>query len=204
MIYSEIKVTSVEEIQARLGKFKSQTPLVLSRAINRAIQNVGKNMAKETSARYYISSSDVKDSIETVKASKGRLKAIAISGGDGIALSKFKVSPKKQVKRTKKGKYSPRVYKAAVKKSGGLKPLDGDPKSFIGVMKNSSKKEGASDHTGVWTRKSEKRLPLKQLYGPSIPQMIKNEEIMSKINKEASETLQKRIDAEINNILRKG
>ena len=47
MIYSEIKVTSVEEIQARLGKFKIQTPLVLSRAINRAIQNVKKNMGKD-------------------------------------------------------------------------------------------------------------------------------------------------------------
>ena len=34
--------------------------------------------------------------------------------------------------------------------------------------------------------------------------VTKNEDIMSKINKEASETLQKRIDAEINNILRKG
>ena len=204
MIYSEIKVTSVEEVQKRLGNFKSKTPLVLSRAINRAIQNVKKNMGKETADRYYISSSDVKDSIEIVNASKGRLKALAISGGDGIALSKFKISPKRQVKRTKKGGYSPRVYKAAVKKSGGLKPLDGEPKAFIAIIKNSRKKEGAKDHTGVWTRKSGKRFPIKQLYGPSIPQMIKNEDIMSKVNKEASETLQKRIDAEINNILRKG
>ena len=60
MIYSEIKVTSVEEVQKRLGNFKSKTPLVLSRAINRAIQNVKKNMGKETSQLYYISSSDVK------------------------------------------------------------------------------------------------------------------------------------------------
>ena len=49
MIYSEIKVTSVEEVQKRLGNFKSKTPLVLSRAINRAIQNVEKNVGKEPS-----------------------------------------------------------------------------------------------------------------------------------------------------------
>ena len=172
MIYSEIKVTSVEEVQKRLGNFKSKTPLVLSRAINRAIQNVKKNMGKETSQLYYISSSDVKKTVRITKASKGSLKAAAISAGGGIELSKYKVSPKTPVRYRGKSR-SPRVYKAGVKKDGGIKPLDGDPRSFVAVMK-------------------------------SVPQIVKNEDIMSKINKEASETLQKRIDAEINNILRKG
>ena len=126
MIYSEIKVTSVEEIQARLGKFKSQTPLVLSRAINRAIQNVKKNMGKETSQLYYISSSEVKKSVRITKASKGSLKAAAISSGAGIELIKYKVSPKTPV-RYRGASRSPRVYKAGVKKAGGMKPLDGDP-----------------------------------------------------------------------------
>lgn len=195
MIYSEIKVTSVEEVQKRLGNFKSKTPLVLSGAINRAIQNVKKNMGKETSQLYYISSSDVKKTVRITKASKGSLKAAAISAGGGIELSKYKVSPKTPVRYRGKSR-SPRVYKAGVKKDGGIKPLDGDPKSFVAVMK--------SGHVGVFTRKNGKSLPIKQLYGPSVPQIVKNEDIMSKINKEASETLQKRIDAEINNILRKG
>ena len=203
MIYSEIKVAGVEEVQARLGKFKSQTPLVLSRAINRAVTNIQKNMAKETSSRYYVKSGDVKDTIKPVKATKTSLKGAVISRGNGIALSKFKVSPNTPVK-SRGASRSPRVYKAGVKKSGGLKPLDGNPKAFVAIMKNSKKSEGASDHTGVWTRKSGKRFPIKQLYGPSIPQIVKNEDIMSKINKEASETLQKRIDAEVKNILRKG
>ena len=117
------------------------------------------------------------------------------SAGGGIELSKYKVSPKTPVRYRGKSR-SPRVYKAGVKKDGGIKPLDGDPKSFVAVMK--------SGHVGVFTRKNGKSLPIKQLYGPSVPQIVKNEDIMSKINKEASETLQKRIDAEINNILRKG
>lgn len=199
MIYPEIKVTDVKEIQKRLGKFKSKTPLVLSRAINRAIKNVKKNMATETKERYHVSVTDARNSIKIEGASKERLKALAISRGDGIALSKFKVSPipKKGEDKKKKKHRPPRVYKAAVKKSGGLKPLDGNPKAFISTMKN-------SNHTGVWERVSQKRFPIKQLYGPSIPQMIKNEDIMSKVNKEASKTLQKRIDAEINYILQKG
>lgn len=195
MIYSEIKVANVDEIEKRLGNFKSKAPLVLSRAINRSIQNVKKNMGKETSQRYYISSSDVKKTVRVVKATKGSLKAAAISSGEGIALSKFKVSPNTPV-RYRGASRSPKVYRAGVKKSGGVKPLDGNPKSFVAVMK--------SGHTGVFTRKTGDSLPIRQLFGPSVPQIVKNEDIMSKINTEASETLQKRIDAEINNILRKG
>lgn len=195
MIYSEIKVANADEIEKRLGNFKSKAPLVLSRAINRSIQNVKKNMGKETSQRYYISSSDVKKTVRVVKATKGSLKAAAISSGEGIALSKFKVSPNTPV-RYRGASRSPKVYRAGVKKSGGVKPLDGNPKSFVAVMK--------SGHTGVFTRKTGDSLPIRQLFGPSVPQIVKNEDIMSKINTEASETLQKRIDAEINNILRKG
>ena len=88
------------------------------------------------------------------------------------------------------------MYSAGVEKSGGLKPLSGDPKAFIADMK--------SGHTGVWNRVSGSRLPIRQLYGPSVPQMAKNEEIMAKVNKEAGETLEKRINAEVANILRKG
>ena len=53
-------------------------------------------------------------------------------------------------------------------------------------------------------RVSSRRLPLKELHGPAVPSMIKNEEIIGRIQKEASETLEKRIDAEINNILQGG
>lgn len=195
MIYSEINVANVEEIEKRLGNFKSKAPLVLSRAINRSIQNVRKNMGKETSQRYYVLSSDVKKTVRVVKASKGSLKAAAISSGEGIALSKFKVSPNTPV-RYRGASRSPKVYRAGVKKSGGMKPLDGDPKSFVAEMK--------TGHIGVFTRKTGDRLPIRQLFGPSVPQIVKSEDIMSEINAEASKTLQKRIDAEINNILRKG
>ena len=188
MIIQKIEVSGVEEIEQRLGAFKSKAPLVVSRAINRAVSNIRKNMGKEVPQRYYVSSGTVRGTIRTLNASKSSLSGAVVSSGSPIALSKFKVSPNRGVKRTKKG-FSPGVYSAGVEKSG-------DPKAFIADMK--------SGHTGVWNRVSSKRLPIKQLYGPSVPQMAKNEEIMVKINKEAGETLEKRINAEVNNILRKG
>lgn len=195
MIIQKVEVTSVEEIEQRLGAFKSKAPLVVSRAINRAVSNIRKNMGKEVPQRYFVSSGTVRGTIRTVNANKGSLSGAVISHGSPIALAKFKISPNRGVKRTKKG-YSPGVYSAGVEKSGGLKPLSGDPKAFMADMK--------SGHTGIWNRVSGSRLPIKQLYGPSVPQMAKNEEIMAKVNKEAGETLEKRINAEVANILRKG
>jgi hypothetical protein len=195
LIVSEIKVSGFEDVEKRLGNMKAKAPQVLSRAINRAITNVKKNMGKETSSKYFISSGDVKKTVNVTKASKSRLQAAAISSGAGIALSKFKVSPGTPVRYRGKSR-SPKVYKAGVEKKGGVKPLDGNPKAFIAIMK--------SGHKGVFERLSDESLPLKQLYGPSVPQMVKNEAIMKKINDEANETLQKRLNVEIENVLRKG
>ena len=169
MIISEIRVSGIEDIERRLGNMKKNAPQVLSRAINRAVSNVKKNMGKETSSLYYISSGNVKKTVNITKATKSKLKAAAISQGSGIALSKFKVNPGTPVKYRGTSR-SPKVYRAGVKKSGGVKPLDGNPKSFIAVMK--------SGHVGVFSRLGGEGLPNKQLYGPSVPQMVKNENIM--------------------------
>ena len=195
MIYQEIKVTGVEEIEKKLGNLKSKAPTVVCRAINRAAQKAGTETKREVANKYFISQGDVLKTIRLTKASTANLSAQLTSKGGPIALSKFKVSPKRGGKRTKRG-YSPSVYKAGVEKSGGMKPLSGSPKAFIAGF--------SSGHSGVMTRISARRLPLKQLYGPAVPSMIKNDEVIERIQKEATETLEKRIDAEINNILQRG
>ena len=195
MIYQEIKVTGVEEIEKKLGNLKSKAPTVVCRAINRAAQKARTETKREVANKYFISQGDVLKTIRLTKASTANLSAQLTSKGGPIALSKFKVSHKRGVKRTKRG-YSPSVYKAGVEKSGGMKPLSGSPKAFIAGF--------SSGHSGVITRISARRLPLKQLYGPAVPSVIKNDEVIERIQKEATETLEKRIDAEINNILQRG
>lgn len=196
MIYQEIRVTGVDEIEKKLGNLKNKAPTVLYRAINRAAQKAKTETKREVADKYYITQKEVSDTIHLTKASAAKLSAELTSKGGPIALSKFKVSPRKQVSRTKRGKVSPAVYKAGVEKAGGVKPLSGDPKAFFATM--------SSGHEGVMERISSRRLPLKQLYGPAVPSMIKNEEVIERIQKEATETLEKRIDAEINNILQRG
>ncbi len=197
MIIQNMEVTGIREIEERLGALKNRTPLVVSRAINRTVSNIRKNMGKEVSARYFVSGKTVREAMRSVNANKGNLSGAVILRGSPIALAKFKVSPNRAVRHTKKGRYSPKVYKSGVERDGGLKPLSGEPKAFLATMKSTG-------HIGVMERKGEKRFPIKQLYGPSVPQMAKNEEIMANINREAGKTLERRINAEVANILRKG
>lgn len=196
MIDINVNEEQLHDIKKQLGNLKNKTPIVLYRALNRAAQKARTEMKKEVADKYYITQGNVLKTSRLSKASSGKLSAELISKGAPIALSKFRVSPRHSVSCTKRGKPSPANYKAGIKKAGGLKPLSGEPKAFFTTMK--------SGHEGVMERVSSRRLPLKQLYGPAVPTMIKNEEVMKRIQKEAGETLEKRMQAEINNILEKG
>lgn len=193
---TKIEVKNIDEIERRLGNLKKKAPNVIANAINRTVTNIKKNMASETSKKYNITSTDVKKTISISRASRSNLIGKTVSKSSPIVLSKFKVSPNSPVKYGNKGKRTPKVYKVSVRKGKADKKLDADPKAFIAIMK--------SGHKGLFVRTTDNSLPIKQLYGPSVPQMIKNEDSMKKIEEEAQSTLNKRIDAEINNLLRKG
>ncbi len=202
----ELHFDGIEEVEEKLGNLKSKAPIVIYRTINRAAGKVRTEAKKEVAARYYIQQKDVYKTIRIIKASRAKLSAEITSRGGPIALSKFHMtkSNRKPVKvtfmRNGKRKYSPNVYKVSVKKSGGQKPLDEDPKAFYAFMK--AGKSGT--HEGVFERIGRKRLSIQQLYGPAVPSMMKNDDVLDRIKEEASGMLAKRIDAEINNILQRG
>ena len=103
MIYQEIKVTGVEEIEKKLGNLKSKAPTVVCRAINRAAQKARTETKREVANKYFISQGDVLKTIRLTKASTANLSAQLTSKGGPIALSKFKVSPKRGVNGQKEG-----------------------------------------------------------------------------------------------------
>lgn len=195
MIETRIEVHGFRQVQQRLGVLEAKTTSVIANAINRTTTNIKKTMAQETSQRYNIASGAVKKTIITQRATRENLSGAAVSRSSPIALSKFKVNPNRPVSYSR-GRPSPKVYKVSVKKGSTPKALDIAPKAFIAIMK--------SGHHGVFRRFSDARFPIRQLFGPSVPQMIQNEKSMERIGKEAESTLQKRIDAEVENILRKG
>lgn len=171
----------LEDIIDRLGTMSNKAPQVISSALNRALTNVASNISKEVRQDYNIKAADIKSTLDKTRASKSNLSAIVRSRGNLIPLDRFKVSPKKVAPKRK----SP--IKIGVKKDG-VKPLKGAFVSDISGIK-------------VFKRQGKTRLPIDRLFGPSVPQMLKNEEIRERINREGQETFYRRLDHEINRIL---
>jgi len=174
----------LNDVRDRLGEMSNKAPNVISKSLNRALTNVAANVSKETRKEYNIKAGDVKHTLSKTRASKSALTAIVSSKGNPIPLDKFKVSPR-TVQPNRK-----RAIKIGVKK-GGMKATLGAFVSDINGIK-------------VFKREGKKRLPINRLYGPSVPQMLANEEIRNKINGEGAETFNRRLDYEINRILGQG
>lgn len=176
-----VDIKEIYKVEKELGKYKSQAPSVISRAINRAATNAKTNASKKVREQYTVKAKDVKDTIKIKKATKSNLVSIVKSSGERIPLIKFKVSPPNPRPSTHP------VLKVGVKK-GGLKTLVG---AFVADV-NGNK---------VFKRTSSSRLPIQQLFGPAVPQMMNNDSVKDYIEQEATKMYQQRLDHEIERIL---
>lgn len=178
----EVSSSQIRDVENRLGAFRNKAPSVISRAVNRAAENAKTNASKKAREEYQAKAKDINDTIKIKKATRSSLGAEVKSTGYRTPLIKFKVSPGQP-----RPKNPPEVLKAAVKKEG-LKSVLG---AFVANI-NGNK---------VFRRTSKSRLPIEQLFGPAVPQMLGNNDVRTYIESEAAKTLEKRIDHEINRVL---
>jgi hypothetical protein len=177
-----IDTIKFKEVEQALGEYKNKAPTALSRAINRAAANAKTNASKKAREQYNIKAKDITSTFKITNANKSSLRAIVKSSGERIPLIKFKISPSKPNPRK-----LPKVLRVEVKK-GGLKNLVG---AFVANV-NGNK---------VFKRLSKSRLPIQQLYGPAVPQMLGTDNVREFIENEASKVYDQRLDHEIQRIL---
>lgn len=177
-----IDAIKFQEVEKELGEYKSKAPVALSRALNRAASNAKTNASKKAREQYNIKAKDINSTINITKANKGSLRAVIKSTGERIPLIKFKVNPS-----TPRPKKPPKVLKVEVKR-GGLKELIG---GFVADI-NGNK---------VFKRTSNARLPIQQLFGPAVPQMLGTSSIKEYIENEATKVFDQRLDHEVQRIL---
>ena len=187
--------SNIDEIEKKLSEITDRSRLVMMRAMNRTARNIATTTKREVASRYFVKQKQVADTLKISKASKSNLEVAVVSKGEKLELEKFKVSPREPVKIISREERTPKVYKAAVKKAGGLKPLYGERVSG----KQSKPKKGTQ---GIFFRSRGKAYPIKQVMGPAIPQIIDNKEIMENIMKKANETLEKRIEHELSRVMK--
>lgn len=179
MIHAEIKVTGTNELKKKLKMLGDKAPTAMYRAINDAAKKARTEMDQKVREEYTVKQKPVLSSLKIDRANSQKLRATVHSKGSAIQLAEFKTNPTKASPKRKK------PISVSVKKSGGKKPLSRDPKAFIATVKGDKI---------VTERTSTQRGPLKGLFGPAVPSMIKNEDIISDVKDETEKRLAERLD----------
>lgn len=149
-----------------------------TRAVGRALTSARAAVAKKVRAEYTVRSADVKIGIRTRRPTytDGVVSGAVLGEGKRLRLDKFKVY------RNNASPMSVKVMKA--KRATKVRGL------FFG---NTSKGEEAP-----FLRTTEKRKPINILYGPSLPEMMGNKDVLEFMANIAQDTLNNRFEHEIN------
>ncbi|WP_322199427.1 phage tail protein [Acutalibacter intestini] len=181
----EITNKQIERVNLILSAVPGGAEKALSSVIKRATSTVKTKSTKAVSEVYAISQKDIRaESNITVKTqmADGGVVGTVRYAGHAIPLYRFNVSPKRPA-------YHEQVT-AAVKRNSTPTALI---HAFTAQMK--------SGHIGIFERDTRPRLPVSEKYGPSVPGMAGNLEIVEQVEEAAQETIEKRLEHEIERIL---
>lgn len=181
-----IDVKGLREGLVKIDALSGETKRATSKAINTAIPKIRNTIVDKTTQDYFISKANVKKTIDVKRATPSGLSAFIRSKGGPVALTKFRVTPKRPPKR--KG----RTVKAQVMRNGGGGTI---PNAFIARM--------GSSHIGAMYRKGADRYPIGQFHGPAVPSMLKNAEVSAFVGNVAQEELLRQIGTSFEELVRK-
>lgn len=181
-----IDVKGLREGLVKIDVLSGETKRATSKAINTAIPKIRNTIVDKTTQDYFISKANVKKTIDVKRANPSGLSAFIRSKGGPVALTKFRVTPKRPPKR--KG----RTVKAQVMRNGGGGTI---PNAFIARM--------GSGHIGAMYRKGADRYPIGQFHGPAVPSMLKNAEVSAFVGNVAQEALLRQIGTSFEELVRK-
>jgi hypothetical protein len=189
----ELTAEQIARAEAALNHIPGAVQKAASSAINRAAQSAMTEAARKARETYYIRHKDVLDTMKIYRATPSDLSAMVVSRGSVIALSRFRITPRKpQPSRAAKARWGKGRAAALVAR---VKKGEGGPikRAFMARVK--------SGHLGVFRRTSKSRYPVEHLHGPSVPQMLGSRSVSEAVEQRAMEQLDKRLDHEIKRAL---
>lgn len=179
-----INVTDGGAIE-RASKLLSEVPggieKALVGAVNHSAQKGKTQAVKEVRARYTAKAGDIRKTMKVNRASRSNIEAEIVSRGPVLGLSHYKYAPNQDTTGSNR-----QQIRVSIKREGGLKPLGN---SFVwgGLI---MERLGATSH------------PVGKMLGPSIPSIMKNQEIVDAVLEASEENVAQRLDHEVNRILK--
>ena len=210
-----VKGIGFSEVERKLGSLKNKAGAVMINVLRRVQSNVRKNISKKVLKRYAVKSNEIKKTVHYNKPKRSELNASVWVEGGTLPLIKFKVKPQDVIKL--KGikavgsyvdggvKYPGRQrYKYKVLKSTSLKKSETAfvqkmQNGHIGLFRRIYQNYGSKINYNVKRKFANNKI--EELHGPSVPQMVGNEEVMNPILKEAEAVYNRRIIHELNRVL---
>ena len=182
--FDEKQITKIENM---LKETPKKVPVVVANTLTETAKYAKRITPTQILKKYTAFRGDISNSLRVVKANSSNLEARVDSSSRQTPLIYFKTTPRKFVYT------APVVTEVKVAESHTL-----TKKYFVQKMK--------SGHVGVFRREVKStdyngRLPIAQLYGPSVPQMFKNKEVISvvrdKVGNEIENKMMEQIAKEI-------
>jgi hypothetical protein len=181
-----IDTSGLRGMMERLNELpKAEIPKAYVSAINRTLDHMYTNTAREVKDVYNVKVSEIKNSTTKRKASGRRTSAWLIIRSRRFTLGRFLPGGLgSKSKRTR----------VKIKKAGGYLPVGGSPKPFLQRLKG---------NTHIMRRVGQKRYPVDVLRTLSPTQMVENEKVLDKVRPAAQEMAIKRLNHEIDRRLRR-
>jgi hypothetical protein len=154
---------------------RNRVPNAAARAINKTLANVRTEASKQIRQERALSASTVKDALTIHRATKMLLIGDVTASGRPIPLKEY------QARQTRSG--------VTVKVSPGPRKLV----TFAGNKGFIVNKIGGH----VFARTGKQRLPIKKLYGPSIPATFVKERVLAALDRVAGDAWHKRLAEEL-------
>lgn len=173
---------SFEKAEKMLAEIPKGLETAAARAFNRALDQGRSEAVRQVTAAYTVKAKAVRATFTSKRANRSSLEARLISRGGAISLGSFQLNPRSDTTGAKR-----KQVRVAVKK-GGLKSL-GDAFVWNGQ---------------AFIRRSNSSLPVDKLWGPSVPGMLGNEDIVDSLNEYMAEVAEKRFDHEVQYLLERG
>lgn len=159
------------QVKAGLEALGAEAPRATMRAINRTLDSVQTQAVRGIAQDLGVIQRVVRETLRIYRATRASLRGSLQARGKRIALMDFK---------------------ARQTRAGVSYTMQGTRKvaahTFIAKMR--------SGHTGVFMRKGAKRLPVKELFGPSVPHVFRKH-ITAALRQYAAEALAKNLNHEV-------
>lgn len=200
----EVSEETISKIHTILAGVKDADKKVLKPALGRGLSAGKTAISKGVRETYRVTpsvfSNYAKIGLKGVELSGNEIVGSITYSGGVIPLYKFNVTPKKPT-------YGKKQVNASVMRMGSQVVFEN---AFTAQMKNGHL--GVFERKGIWkmsTRNnSKKETPnnehtekMKELFGPSVPKMIENANVMKTAEERVNEVINQRIDHEIERLL---